>query len=186
MQYSSYKRLPVLSTVLLAAGGVWIGLTAAFAGPTTGGEIRAPQSGFAAPDFTLFTQEGQAYSLSELRGNAVLVNFWASWCGPCRAEMPAMQRIYDQYKDKGFVVLAVNATNQDSVRNALAFAEEHQLTFPILLDPTGAVSQMYQLRALPSSFFIRPDGVIEEVVIGGPMAEALLRVRVEQILEGLD
>lgn len=186
MQVFSYKRLPITSSIILVAGAGWIALTTAFAAPTTGGEIRAPQSGFSSPDFTLSTPDDKSITLSELRGKAVLVNLWASWCGPCRAEMPAMQSIYDEYKDDGFVILAINATNQDSMTNALAFVEEHQLTFPILLDTTGEVSQIYQLRALPSSFFIRPDGVIEEVVIGGPMAEALLRVRVEQLLEGIN
>ncbi|NOH12825.1 MAG: TlpA family protein disulfide reductase [Chloroflexi bacterium] len=183
MRFFSYERLSLTSIIILTAGAAWIAVTAAFAAPTTDGEIRAPQSGFSAPDFTLLTSDDESITLSELRGKAVLVNLWASWCGPCRAEMPAMQRIYEEYENDGFVVLAVNATNQDNVTNALAFVQEHQLTFPILLDVTGEVSQMYQLRALPSSFFIRPDGVIEEVVIGGPMAEALLRVRVEQLLE---
>lgn len=186
MRVFSYERLPFASILILGTGLAWIVITAAFTAPTTAGEIPAPQSGFSAPDFTLTTSEDEHITLSELRGKAVLVNLWASWCGPCRAEMPAMQRIYDEYKDFGFVVLAVNATNQDNVTNALAFAQEHQLTFPILLDLGGEVSQLYQLRALPSSFFIRPDGVIEEVVIGGPMAEALLRVRVEQLLEEIN
>ena len=186
MQVFSYERLPLTSIILLVTSAAWIAVTAAFTALPTGGEIQAPQSGFSAPDFTLLTPEDESITLSELRGKAVLVNLWASWCGPCRAEMPAMQRIYEEYKDAGLVILAVNATNQDSITNALSFYQEHQLTFPLLLDTTGEVSQMYQLRALPSSFFIGPDGVIEEVVIGGPMAEALLRVRVEQLLEAIN
>jgi peroxiredoxin len=99
--------------------------------------------------------------------------------------MPAMQRVYEEYKDQGFEILAVNATNQDSVEAALAFAQLYSLTFPIVMDTDGSVSRAYNLRALPSSFFIGADGVIQEVVIGGPMAEALLRVRVEQLLAGV-
>lgn len=94
-----------------------------------------------------------------------------------------MQRVYEEYKDQGFTILAVNATQQDSQAAALQFAIEKGLTFPILFDLDGSVARNYQMSALPSSFFILPDGTINEVIIGGPMAEALLRVRVEQLLE---
>ena len=171
-----------ISVGILLVGAAWMWLSRVEPGQTTGGLIPAPQVGFLAPDFSLQTPEGESYTLSELRGKAVLVNLWASWCLPCRAEMPAMQRVYEEYKDQGFEILAVNATNQDSVEAAVAFGLDYSLNFPILLDRDGAVSRAYNLRALPSSFFIGPDGVIREVVIGGPMAEALLRVRVEQLL----
>jgi peroxiredoxin len=142
-----------------------------------------PQVGFQAPDFELENSTGETIRLSELRGRPVLVNVWASWCPPCRAEMPAMQTVYQQYQDQGFIVLAVNATDQDDRQDALDFAQEWQLSFPILFDTQGQVSRQYQVRSLPTSFFIDPQGVIREVVVGGPMAEALLRIRVEQLLE---
>ena len=93
-----------------------------------------------------------------------------------------MERVYREYKGKGFVILAVNATNQDSISNARSFVNELGLSFPILLDREGLVSKLYHLRALPTSFFIDKNGIIQEVVIGGPMAEALLRTRVERLL----
>lgn len=93
-----------------------------------------------------------------------------------------MQTVYEDYASQGFTILAVNATNQDSQAKAAEFVSEHQLTFPILLDIDGQVSRLYQVSALPSSFFILPDGTIQEVVIGGPMAEALLRTRIENLL----
>jgi peroxiredoxin len=93
-----------------------------------------------------------------------------------------MQRVYERFQDQGFVILAVNATNQDSRAAALAFYEELGLSYPLLFDVDGSVSAAYQLRALPSSFFILPDGRIQEFVIGGPMAEALLIIRVEALL----
>jgi peroxiredoxin len=99
--------------------------------------------------------------------------------------MPAIQRVYQTYQDRGFLVLAVNATNQDSSNAAANFALEHNLTFPILLDLDGQVSNLYQLRALPSTFFVDHEGTIQEVVIGGPMADALLLTRVEQLFERL-
>lgn len=145
--------------------------------------VPAPQAGFAAPDFKLNTPEGETYTLSELKGKAVLLNLWATWCPPCRAEMPAIQKMYEQYKDQGFIVLAVNMTSQDNPLNIAPFVKEYGLHFPILLDETGEISAAYQLRSLPSSYFIDRDGIISEVVIGGPMSEALLRTRIEKILE---
>ena len=127
--------------------------------------------------------DGGQTTLSDLRGQIVLVNLWASWCLPCRAEMPAIERVYRSYKDLGLEVLAVNATNQDSVDAARAFVQERGLTFPVLLDRTGSVSAAYNLRGLPSSFFIDRQGVIRSVVIGGPMNEALIQSKVESLLK---
>lgn len=169
------------SAALLAVGALWIFLSAAPPGETTAGRIPAPQTGFLAPDFTLQSASGESVTLSDLRGRPVLVNLWASWCGPCRAEMPAMQRLHEAYGDD-FVILAVNMTAQDSQTAALAFAAEYGLTFPILFDPSGEVGRLYENRALPSSYFVDRDGVIREVVIGGPMAEAFLITRVETLL----
>jgi peroxiredoxin len=97
--------------------------------------------------------------------------------------MPAMQRLYQDYQELGFEILAVNSTVQDRPDQARAFTEELGLTFPILYDSEGDVTRQYQVRALPTSFFIDPQGIIQEVVVGGPMAEALLRVRAERLLE---
>lgn len=113
----------------------------------------------------------------------MLVNLWATWCPPCRAEMPAIEKMYREYKDDGLVVLAVDMTYQDDPLAVLPFAQQYGLTFPILLDVNGEAASAYQLRSLPSSYFINRLGIITEVVIGGPMSEALLRTRIEQILE---
>ena len=173
----------ILSIFILLVGAGWVWLSAAPENSTTAGAIPAPQEGFLAPDFVLETLEGETIQLSDLRGQPVLINIWASWCPPCRTEMPAMQRVYRDFKEQGFVILAVNATNQDTVLNAAAFATEKNLTFPILLDVDGRVTQAYQVRSLPTSFFVGHDGIIQEVVIGGPMSETLLRTRVETLLE---
>jgi peroxiredoxin len=169
--------------IILVLGLAWIFASADRSGTSTSGLIPAPQQGFLAPDFTLETTTGGTITLSDLRGTAVLINLWATWCPPCRAEMPAIEEVYNQYKDEGFVVLAVNMTYQDTFADIAPFVDEYGLTFPILLDKTGSVGSAYQLRSLPSSFFIDRDGTINEVVIGGPMAEALLRTRVEEILK---
>lgn len=172
----------ILYILILIAGASWIVLSANTTNAATG-KISAPQAGFVAPDFTLKSPDGEEYTLSKLKGNAVLVNLWATWCPPCRAEMPAIEKMYQEYKDQGFIVLAVDMTYQDDPTNVVPFAQEHGLTFPILLEETGDVATLYQLRSLPSSFFINRAGVIQEVVIGGPMSEALLRTRIEEILK---
>jgi len=94
-----------------------------------------------------------------------------------------MERIYQDYQGEGFTILAVNATNQDQIDNVNAFVKEYQLNFPILLDENGEITSAYQLSAFPTSFFISADGIIQDVVVGGPMSEALLRSRVEHLLE---
>jgi len=173
----------VFSAILLVVGLAWIFISADRSGTSTAGEIPAPREGFLAPDFSLSTPNGETFTLSELRGKAVLVNLWATWCPPCRAEMPDMQKLYDEYKDQGFVVLAVNMTYQDNPAAIVPFVQENGLNFPILIEETGKVAEQYELRSLPSSFFIDRNGIIQEVVIGGPMSEALLRTRIESILQ---
>jgi cytochrome c biogenesis protein CcmG/thiol:disulfide interchange protein DsbE len=172
-----------LYIIILIAALAWIFTSADKSGTSTAGAIPAPRQGFLAPDFTLNTPDGESFTLSELRGQAVLVNLWATWCPPCRAEMPAIQKLYDEYKDQGFVVLGLNMTYQDDPSAVVPFIQENQLTFPILIEETGNVAEKFELRSLPSSFFIDRDGIIQEVVIGGPMSEALLRTRIESILK---
>lgn len=169
--------------LLLAALGVaWIALSRVPAGPTEARSERpaAPQAGFVAPDFTLDTLDGGAITLSDLRGQAVLVNFWASWCPPCRAEMPAIQRVYERYRDQGFTILAVDL--QESDRQVTAFSSSLGLTFPILMDRDGSVFNRYQVKALPSTFFVDRQGVIRDVAVGGPMTEAFIESQVMELL----
>lgn len=170
------------SIIILALGAVWIWVSALPPGSTTAGAIPAPQEGFQAPDFELNSLDGEAFALSELRGKAVLLNFWASWCPPCRSEMPAMQQVFMDYEHGEFIILAVNNTHQDRSDHVEAFVLEQGLMFPVLLDITGEVSDRYQVHSMPTSFFIDPNGIVREVVIGGPMSEALLRTRVDQLL----
>jgi thiol-disulfide isomerase/thioredoxin len=126
---------------------------------------------------------GETVTLSELRRSVVVVNLWASWCPPCRAEMPALQQVYERNRDRGLEILAVNTTYQDSEAEAVAFVDEVGISFPILLDRTGAMARAYQLRAMPSTFFINREGVILKVILGGPMSEATLQTAVEELLE---
>jgi thiol-disulfide isomerase/thioredoxin len=184
MNESKNKYWKLISIGILIFGVLWIWWSKGSEGSTTNGEIPAPMAGFLAPDFELVTLEGETFTLSALRGKVVLVNFWATWCPPCRSEMPAMQEVYEAYGPDDFIILAVNSTNQDRQIDVEGFVSERGLTFPILLDVNGEVFSRYQVFSLPSSFFIDREGIIQEVVIGGPMAEALLRTRVESLLEG--
>lgn len=186
MESIPLKNFRLAASGILILGLVWIGISATLPGTAANAAIPAPQAGFLAPDFTLTARDGSNLTLSDFQGKAVLLNVWASWCSPCREEMPAMERIFRDYEEKGFTILAVNAANQDNRENAEAFVTEMGLTFPVLFDTDGYVYEQYQILALPSSFFILPDGSIQEVVIGGPMAEALLRTRVENLIEEIN
>jgi peroxiredoxin len=117
-----------------------------------------------APDFSLQTTAGETVRLSELRGQPVLINFWATWCGPCRIEMPAIQARYEMLEDDGLVVLAVNF--DESRESVLAYGEELGLSFPLLLDPGGEVQRLYRNRSYPTSFFVDEDGIIQAHHIG--------------------
>ena len=189
--YQDMKQILVrygnlILVLVLISGSGWIWLSRASKNNTTLENISTPHKGFLAPDFSLGTSDGESITLSGLRGQAVLLNIWASWCSPCRAEMPALQHIYQERASQGFVVLAVNATNQDELKAAMAFANEIGLSFPILFDHKGEVSKLYQIQALPTSFFIDKEGIIQEVVIGGVMSNALLTIQVENLLREIE
>ena len=142
-----------LFLILLAASFAWILFSVDKSGTSTAGKIPAPKTGFLAPDFALKTLEGETIQLSDLRGQPVLVNLWATWCPPCRAEMQTLETVYNDYKDQGFTVLAVNMTSQDDPHAVLPFVTERGLTYPILLDDKGEIAKAYQMKSLPSSFF---------------------------------
>jgi cytochrome c biogenesis protein CcmG/thiol:disulfide interchange protein DsbE len=126
-----------------------------------------------APDFTAPTLRGEMVRLSDYRGKMVILNFWASWCGPCRSEMPAIEAASGRYRDAGVVVLGMNVS--ESAATAAAFVEEFKLTFSILLDPTGAVSGVYRVRSLPTTFFIDREGILREQFTGEMNASVIDR-----------
>jgi peroxiredoxin len=179
----SPRRWFPLVVVITIFGLFWIWASAVPAESTTSGRIPSPQEGFLAPEFTLERLEGGEIGLSDLAGQPVIVNLWASWCPPCRAEMPALEAVYQTYADDGLEILAVNMSSQDSLPQAASFVQELGLSFPILLDRNGEVARLYQSRALPSTFFVDTEGVIYRVVIGGPISEVLLQSTVEELLE---
>ena len=138
----------------------------------TGGSEPTATVGKAAPDFQLQNLDGQSISLSDLKGKPVLVNFWATWCRPCVFEMPYLQEIYEEWSDKGLVLLAINIG--DSSSEVEQFLQNHNLSLPVLLDTNKAVAQRYNIRGIPTTFFIDKDGIIQEKIIGAfPNKEAI-------------
>ena len=131
-----------------------------------------------APDFELFDLQGRAIRLSDLRGQVVMLNFWAVWCGFCRIEFPVMQTAYERHQNDGFVVLAIDI--QETQEAVQAFAEDVGMTFPVLLDSRGQVASAYRIRGLPTSLFIDAEGVIQAVRMG-PVDEALLEQYLTQL-----
>jgi peroxiredoxin len=176
-------RWPLIVIGAAIIGGLWIWVSAVPAEATTGRLIPSPRVGFLAPDFTLESLSGDQISLSDMRGKAIVLNLWASWCPPCREEMPALQRVYQENHERGLEVLAVNMTAQDNIAAVEDFVQEFNLTFPILLDTGGEVGNAYLMRALPTTFFIDQKGVVQRVIVGGPMSEVTLQSTVEQLLE---
>ena len=171
-----------LAILLLAGLWVWFSRTTPRA--VTQGQVPAPQVGFLAPDFTLPTLDGGTQTLSDLRGQVVVLNFWASWCPPCRAEMPALARVAQEYADRGVTVLAVNATASDSREAAQRFLHDIGVTdLPVVLDTDGQVVQTYRISAFPTTFFVDAQGVIRDIVVGGPLSEASLRARLDDLAQ---
>lgn len=177
------RRWLALTLGLILAGSAWIAISAVPARATTEGRIPSPRQGFLAPDFSLSTLSGESIALADLRGSVVVVNFWASWCPPCRAEMPDLREVYLANQDRGLEILAVNVTYQDSLAAAGQFVQQYDLPFPIPLDSSGEIANRYLMRALPTTFFIDREGVIRKVIVGGPMSTTTLQTTVESLLE---
>jgi peroxiredoxin len=124
----------------------------------------APYEGSRAPDFALLDLGGGEIRLSDLKGDVVLVNFWATWCGPCQLEMPDIQERFSQYHDQGFTVVAVNFDENPDV--VAAFKEDLGLTFDVVLDPGALVQRQYQITGYPTSIFVDREGVIQVRHVG--------------------
>jgi len=176
------SRFTVWMTWALVLGMIWTVVSRVSPDQSQVQTGSVPKEGFTAPDFTLELLDGGNITLSDLQGKVVLVNFWTSWCPPCRKEMPAIESVYRNYKDLGLVVIGVNLTAQDSKKEAASFAQEVGVTFPIALDVNNTVGNSYRVTALPTSFFVDRKGVIRSVIVGGPMSEALIQSKVEELL----
>lgn len=125
---------------------------------------RAPIVGQPAPDFALRDLDGAVVTLSDLRGQVVWVNFWATWCRPCKEELPDIQKLQDEMRDDGLVVLAVN--KEESAEDAAAYMRDAGLSLRTLLDRSGEVYEQYRLQGLPDSFFIDREGNLASIYYG--------------------
>jgi peroxiredoxin len=160
--------LLVLSLVLAACGG------------TTGGVPEGISEGKQAPDFSLERLEGGEVSLSDHRGDVVLINFWATWCAPCRAEIPAIESVHQARQNDGFVVLGVNY--QESRDVVEPFARELAVTYPVLLDESGRIMETYRAIGLPMSVLVDREGIIR-VRHTGVLTEEQLDGYLEDLLQ---
>ena len=147
-------------------------LTSGFAMAGCSSNSTSPTVGNLAPDFQFYDPEEKPVSLSDLRGKPVMLNFWATWCGPCVSEMPYIQQVYEEWSAKGLVLLAINMG--DTPSQVKEFLQSHNLSLPVLLDTKQVISQKYSIRAIPTTFFIDKDGIIQVVRIGAfPNKEAI-------------
>ena len=171
------KKEKVINTVLLISviiaalvfGGLSAGCTPA----------QGTRTGNLAPDFQLAGLDSQPVSLSDFRGNSVLLNFWASWCGPCKAEMPYLQMMHEEWSSKGLIILAVDIGENPST--ASEFVEKYALSFRVLLDTDQEVALKYNIRSIPTTFFIDEDGKIRDTRIGAFSSKAEIERRLDKI-----
>jgi peroxiredoxin len=165
-------RLAILLVIFL---GIGIALYNAFVKDKTVVKVGEP-----APNFILSTLQGNHVELSQLRGKGVLLNFWGTWCPPCREEMPSIEKAYQKYKDQGLAVVAVNIG--ESEVPVTSFKNQYKITFPIAMDRKKEITQLYAIDPIPTTYFIDKNGLVKKIVIGGPMSEQNIADNIKQIL----
>jgi peroxiredoxin len=118
-----------------------------------------------APDFAFPGLDGKKVSLADYRGKLVLLNIWATWCAPCVAEMPSMEKLYQKLKNEGFILIAVSI-DETGAEAVMPFIKKHKLSFPVLTDTQGDIKHLYQVTGIPESFIIDKNGMIVEKIVG--------------------
>jgi peroxiredoxin len=180
-------RTLIAAALLVALAGAFVAVRATRGGPDANAlpgaatpqageqvgplDSARPTIGQLAPDFALRSPDGTTVKLSDLKGSVVLVNFWATWCRPCKQELPDIQKAYDEFHARGLEVLEVNY--QEGGDDAARFFREQGVTLPILLDAEGGVYTQYRLQGLPDSFFVARDGTIAALQFGQLTADKL-------------
>ncbi|MBI1299266.1 redoxin domain-containing protein [bacterium] len=173
------RRWQFLMAATLLLGVLWIGYSRVPLTLTADQRVESPQVGFLAPDFELGLTDGDTVQLSALRGKPVIINFWATWCGPCRDEMPALEQVWQRYGKGDVMLLGVN--QGEDLPTITAFAHgEMGVSFPLLLDSQMDVSRLYNIRAMPTTFFVDVNGRIQDIQIGGPLDQAALLAGIEK------
>jgi len=170
-------NLIILVVLLAGIGWIWVNRLPAGSDAGAGSLPPAPAIGHPAPDFTVADTTGNTFKLSDLRGTPVVLNFWATWCPPCKAELPELQAGSERLAGQ----VAIVGLNQGEAAGLVqTFAEQNGLTFPIPLDESMDVSRAYGVRSLPTTFFIDRSGVIRYMQIG-PLTEATLAQHLRQV-----
>jgi DsbE subfamily thiol:disulfide oxidoreductase len=183
------SRVPRIILMIALSAALALGLLAGCPGqPATNGDTTEPSEnevttgppevGKPAPDFKLDALDGQTVVLSQLQGTPVLLNFWATWCGPCRSEMPLLQHIHEE--GYGVMLLTVNVAEGSS--DVSQFMDSYGFSFTVLLDQQAAVAQKYNVMGIPTSFFIDGEGIIREIKVGAFTNQ----VEIENILNRMD
>lgn len=169
------RRLVMRSLILLVLGAA---VAYTLYANLTKDDIQKVAIGKVAPDFVLVDMEGEKHQLSDYKGQGVFLNFWGTWCKPCEEEMPYINNQYNQFKDKGVQVLAVDVAESELVVNQ--FANRHKLDFPIVIDKDGQVQTAYGINPLPATFLIDKDGKVVKYHTG-QLTEETVREFMEQI-----
>lgn len=174
----------VLIGATLISGGGWINYSRALVAqpPAASAQAAAPLAGSPAPDFTLRTPTGQTIRLSDHFGQPIIVNFWASWCGPCRSEFPEFQRVAVDNAGK-VLIIGVNSTSVDKAEAVPEFIKKFGITFPIVLDEQGQVVETYHVLGLPTTVFINSKGLINEIFTG-PLSKAYIESKIQELEAG--
>lgn len=172
------RFVPILLFIGLVAWGVYQSISGSgldrFARSDPDNEAVGIDVGNSAPDFTLQTLSGKSVSLSDFQGKHVIVNFWATWCPPCRAEMPDMQKYHEKFEDVN--ILAVNLVEtEQKFENIGQFLDEYEITFDVLLDESTEVANIYKAHALPTSYLIDSQGIIRSKAIGAVNYDLLVK-----------
>lgn len=164
--------------IMLIVGGIAVLFWMGEQGAERSTPVQSAQIGATAANFQLASLSGKPVALSDYRGQVILVNTWATWCQPCKAEMPAIQEFYQAHQNDGFVVLAINS--QEDAATVQRFIAAQGFTFPVLLDIQATVLNQYQVRGLPTSFVIDRDGIIHYIHTG-----AITRQQLEDVIGSL-
>ncbi|RAK12747.1 peroxiredoxin [Halanaerobium saccharolyticum] len=171
------KKISIFLIAALIVGGLSFFFLQSPGNAVVSAEV-GTEIGMQAPDFTLKNMNDQEVNLSDYRGQKVFLNFWASWCPPCRKEMPDMQKLHEEY-GKEVVILAVNVGENKST--AANFMMENGLNFSVLLDTDKSTAQNYLVRGIPTSYFLDKNGIIKEKVVGAVSYERMLELnRIEK------
>jgi cytochrome c biogenesis protein CcmG/thiol:disulfide interchange protein DsbE len=171
-------KTAVLLAVIISAILVAVGCS----GGNDGDNGGLPAPGKKAPDFQLETVDGETVSLESLRGRPVLVNFWATWCGPCRIEIPVLQHIHEtpEWRARGLAIIAINSG--ESAEQVGAFVEAFNMSFTILLDPGQETGIAYNARLIPTTYFIDKDGIIRDIKVGAILSLLDIETRLKLLV----